>query len=250
MLIVAYHSIDPSGSPVSTSPSEFEEDLRAVEAGGFSFTSLDRCAEALARDDPPPAPAVAITFDDGYASVLSMALPILRKHRVRATVFVIAGRFGADNRWDGQWESIPTMSLLSEEEVCELAAREIDIGCHGWSHRDLRDLDDRSLEREMLNAASAIEHCVGKPVRHFAYPYGYRSPREIGMASRRFATASSAMPGLVVRRSNVHDLPRLDPRDLRGALTLGLRSASSLAPYLLARRRLRQLRRSIERAWS
>src|SRR5688500_8722151 len=91
VLIVNYHAIEPVRSAVSCTPEDFRADIHALRDAGFTFVSLDDCADWLAGRCDLPACAAAITFDDGYASVASRAVPFLVSQAVPATVFVIAG---------------------------------------------------------------------------------------------------------------------------------------------------------------
>jgi peptidoglycan/xylan/chitin deacetylase (PgdA/CDA1 family) len=57
------------------------------------FVTLDEVRERLARDKPTRVkrPFIALTFDDGFRDNLTLALPILRRHGVPATVYVPSG---------------------------------------------------------------------------------------------------------------------------------------------------------------
>jgi peptidoglycan/xylan/chitin deacetylase (PgdA/CDA1 family) len=247
LMIVTYHAISAVPSPISTPLAQFENDLRTLTAHDFTFVGLDECTAWVAGAIDLPYRSVAITFDDAYASVLTHALPVLSGRRVPATVFAIAGRLGGDNQWVGQWKSVPPMPLLDASGLRDLMKGGLTIGCHSWSHPSLPEVSDHQLHREVIEAADRLEQVCGTAVRHFAYPYGRRGRREMNLVAMRFASGVSTVPGLLRSQSNVSNLPRVDPHDLRGALVLRLAASPGMTPYLTARRTARACRRLAER---
>jgi peptidoglycan/xylan/chitin deacetylase (PgdA/CDA1 family) len=115
------------------------------------FLSVLDCA--VGRDD------VRITFDDGNASDLEVALPALHERGLSATFFVVAGRLGSPR-------------FLDEDGVGQLAAAGMEIGCHGMRHRPWRGLDERALHEELVGARTVLEGVVGRPVTLAACPFG------------------------------------------------------------------------------
>jgi peptidoglycan/xylan/chitin deacetylase (PgdA/CDA1 family) len=61
-----------------------------------TFVTLDEAARALTADQPPARPLAALTFDDGYADVHDVALPLLDRMGIPATVFVVTDLVGTD----------------------------------------------------------------------------------------------------------------------------------------------------------
>jgi len=98
--ILGYHrilEIDPRTYPydediVSASPDEFDRQMSYVRAH-FDVMTFEELAVAL-RDDRVPKRALLITFDDGYRDNYAVALPILRRHGLRAIVYVATGYVG------------------------------------------------------------------------------------------------------------------------------------------------------------
>ena len=119
VLIVNYHAIGPERSPISCTLEELRSDICGLRDAGFEFVTLDQCADWL-EGRAASARAAAITFDDGYASVATRAVPFLAGERVPCAVFVIAGRLGGDNRWPGQWKSVPTLPLVDRAMIAEM----------------------------------------------------------------------------------------------------------------------------------
>jgi peptidoglycan/xylan/chitin deacetylase (PgdA/CDA1 family) len=100
-LILLYHRVaeavvDPFG--ICVSPAHFEAQMAALS----TFTTPVRLAELVdgASRGCLPDRAVAVTFDDGYADNLAVALPILERYQIPATVFVVAGQLGGQFWWD------------------------------------------------------------------------------------------------------------------------------------------------------
>jgi peptidoglycan/xylan/chitin deacetylase (PgdA/CDA1 family) len=105
------------------------------------------------RDD------VRITFDDGNASDVELALPALQERGLRGTFFVVAGRVGSPG-------------FLDAAGVRELQAAGMTIGCHGMRHRPWRGLDERALHEELVDAKRVLEDVAGVPVKEAACPFG------------------------------------------------------------------------------
>ena len=78
----------------------FEEHLVALKAS-FGVLPLAEVIRARAAGAIPRR-SVAITFDDGYVDNLTEAKPLLERHEVPATVFVVSGYVGSGRRfwWD------------------------------------------------------------------------------------------------------------------------------------------------------
>ena len=90
--ILLYHGLDRRGgsgfNARFTAVHDFERQVEWM-AARFRIVSLD---EYFAGVRDPHRFTVALTFDDGYATSLDLALPVLERHGVKATFFVTAIR--------------------------------------------------------------------------------------------------------------------------------------------------------------
>jgi peptidoglycan/xylan/chitin deacetylase (PgdA/CDA1 family) len=116
-------------------------------------------------------PAVRLTFDDGNASDAAIALPLLRKHGLAATFFVIAARLDQPG------------SLTSADVRC-LADSGMRVGSHGMHHRPWRSVSDDDLREELAGAAEVIAGAAGHPVREVACPFGDYDRRVLAAVRR------------------------------------------------------------------
>jgi peptidoglycan/xylan/chitin deacetylase (PgdA/CDA1 family) len=125
-------------------------------------------AELVARlDGDGGRKLVAVTFDDGYQSVVTRALPILRALAIPATLFLGTGNL---NR---------PPPALRDDDVRRLRDGGFEIGSHTVTHPDLRRLDDAALGRELVASRAHLEDLTGAAVTGFAYPYGFHDPRVV-----------------------------------------------------------------------
>src|SRR5207247_7240212 len=104
-----------------------------------------------------PSKTVAITFDDGYKNFHGEAFPVLKEFGFQATVFLVTGYCGKDNRWNGQPSGIPKLDLLNGDEILEMASHGIDFGSHTVNHPDLTKLSANEASDEILKSKSKIQ---------------------------------------------------------------------------------------------
>jgi peptidoglycan/xylan/chitin deacetylase (PgdA/CDA1 family) len=168
-MILMYHSVEPyTEDPyqITVSPQRFERQLRWMRRHGMRGVSMRELRAARAAGTA--AGLVGLTFDDGYQDFLTAALPILERYGFTATLFVVAGLLGGENRWDGG----PRRPLLGKDELREVMAHGIEIGSHGMSHTRLAGLDRTTLLREVQDSRELLSGLLGEAVEGFCYPYG------------------------------------------------------------------------------
>ncbi len=120
--------------------------------------------------------AAALTFDDGYADNLEVAVPLLQSCGVRGTIYVVADEIGrAKPSWSRQAvEQVDR--LLTAAELRQLHQAGWEIGSHCCQHVRLAQLPE-SVQREELGRSKAmLEDLLGVSVLSLAYPYGEYSP--------------------------------------------------------------------------
>ena len=170
-LILTYHAIEEGPAPLCIDPPLFAEHVAVIADSGADILTVSELAEALASGRLPEC-AVAITFDDGCASVVEHATPVLDAHGLRATVFAVAGRVGGANDWPTQASWVPPLRLATGEQLAGLVGRGWEVGSHGVDHAPLDHLDEAAARREIVESRHLLEDMVGVVVTAFAWPYG------------------------------------------------------------------------------
>lgn len=237
--ILTYHSLDDSGSVISTPPSQFQRQMEFLAASGIPVVPLNQ-----ALDRPG---SVAITFDDGFRNILDHAVPALERQRFPATVFVVSDYCGRRNNWPSQSAGIPSLPLMSWEELAGLPAL-MSVGAHTATHPNLMRLSASECEQEMSECQTRIEQSLGRPVRWLAYPYGASSSKVRALASQHFDLAVGTSLRFLPTEYDPLDLPRIDTYYLRGWLSLERLFTRSGRLYLGTRALLREVRGSV-RPW-
>ncbi len=235
-LVLTYHAIEDGPGPLFVSPELFEVHLDAILESGAEVLTIGELAAAL-REGRLPERAVAITFDDGFASVARAAAPLLRERGLTATVFCVAGYVGRDNDWPSQPPKIPRRPLAAAEELAELARDGIELGAHGMTHAPLSDDVEESFERELVEARGELEKATGVEIRSFAYPYGgVASPAARTKVAATYEAACTTELRLLVSSEDSLAIPRVDAHYVRRPALLRRALDGSLGGYLRARR--------------
>lgn len=175
--ILVYHRIGtpPSGHAhpdTYVSASAFDRQIGLLRALGYrSADAADYRRAARGLHLEGAGKRILITFDDGSATVLSHALPVLERHGFSAALFMVASAFGEPARWDGEDGSCGHRQL-DAAQLKELARRGWTIGAHTRTHPRLDGLDDARLDDEVAGSKAALETVLGAEVKWFAYPYG------------------------------------------------------------------------------
>lgn len=113
-------------------------------------------------------------------------------------------------------DGIGSELCMSWDELRAFAADPlITLGAHTVTHCNLAKQDEATARAEMADSRERIAAALGREVRHFAYPYGYRSAagsREFALAEALgFTTAVTTRPGTVfaAHAGHLSALPRI-----------------------------------------
>jgi peptidoglycan/xylan/chitin deacetylase (PgdA/CDA1 family) len=233
-LILAYHAVEPGPAPLCIEPDRFRAHLNCLADAGARTLTIGELATALARGALPDR-AVAITFDDGAASVAEIAAPMLAERAMRATVFCVAGHLGHTNDWPTDPPGTPRFELADAAVLRDLADAGLEIGSHGMEHTPLSGAGDDVLRREVVESRQVLEAAVGRPVLSFAYPYGLVSPRARALAESTYSAACAGGNARAALGADVFALPRVETHYLRDTRRLR-RALDGSDLYLRVRR--------------
>jgi peptidoglycan/xylan/chitin deacetylase (PgdA/CDA1 family) len=234
LLIINYHRVLSEPEPLrenEITAADFAMQI-AVLARFFHVMPLSYAVTAL-REGTIPRRAIAITFDDGYADNVTVALPLLLRAGVPATFFITTGFLDGGRMWNdsitdiiavargasldlrpldlgildissvaarkqtlatvlAQWKylspeerdrkvselvslarvTLRPSTMMSTEQVRELAGAGMSIGAHTLKHPILARLPSEEARHEIATSKRELERITGREVAGFAYPNG------------------------------------------------------------------------------
>lgn len=193
--------------------------LAAFSRAGYGPVPMGRLVEALeGRAEPPPG-CLVLTFDDGLASQLRSALPVLERFGISATFFVMPDFRDGVHRY------------MSLDDIRALRDAGQEIGSHTLNHASLpalRRLNFGAFQAEIVQSKALLEEALGQKVDLLAYPNGawdYATAEEVRRAGYR--AAASTIAGGWQRPQDVYWLRRVraDPWESPQTVLSRLRGA-------------------------
>lgn len=191
--VLMYHVIDdpPRSAPypdLYVSRKELAEQVRLLADAGYEAVTLGRVLDAWRGRGSLPRRPVVLSFDDGYRSHLTAALPILGRHR---------------------WPGVLNLDLsnlapswgIPRSGVERLIAAGWEIGAHSLTHADVSALSGAALVREVSGSRTAIARLFGVVPRSFCYPAGRYDTEAVGaVRAAGYEAATTTEHGLADRR--------------------------------------------------
>lgn len=118
-------------------------------------------------------PLISVTFDDGWQSNYTVALPILQKYGIRTTQYVLSGV-----------ESDP--GYLSWDQIRQIKQAGHEIACHSVDHPDLTTLSAIELQHQLVGCQTKVQAEIDAPVTDFASPYGAENKQTLATIAKYY----------------------------------------------------------------
>ncbi|MEO6857536.1 MAG: polysaccharide deacetylase family protein [Solirubrobacteraceae bacterium] len=202
--ILMYHVIapPPAGAPfpgLYVPPSEFAAQMAALKAAGWHPITQDQLLAYWHHGARLPAgKPIVITFDNGYRSQFTAALPVLR-------------RMGWVANENIQLSGLPlSQGGLTDAQIRGMVRAGWELDTQGISHADLIALDSAGLHYQVDTARQIIRRRFGVPVNWFCYPSGHYNASVIAaVRAAGFVGSTTVVPGWAGPATDSYRLPRL-----------------------------------------
>ncbi|HZV75183.1 MAG TPA: polysaccharide deacetylase family protein [Conexibacter sp.] len=187
--ILMYHVVS---DPFPNSPypdlyvprAQFADQMRALKRAGYTAVTLQEAWDSWHANGPLPRRAVVVSFDDGYRSHITNAMPVLR----------VLGWPGVLNL---ELNNIRSDYGLTAPQVRQLIAVGWEVDSHTITHPDLTTVDAARLQHEIADSRAELKRRFGIPVNFFCYPAGRYDAAAIAAVQRAgYLAATTTEPGL------------------------------------------------------
>ena len=164
---LCFHDVSDSTGSFAITPEQFKSIIIPIKDMIVGIDDLKTTKQKC---------PIALTFDDGYESMISTVSPILSAERIPFTCYVTTDYLNREGYLNDE-----QLMVLAKNKYCT-------IGSHMCSHSKTRQMTTGEVREEWLKSKEILESLTGKKIRHAALPYGsYQSCSE---ESKRIALSS------------------------------------------------------------
>jgi peptidoglycan/xylan/chitin deacetylase (PgdA/CDA1 family) len=180
-LVLCYHAVSSAWvADITLTPQALATQLKHLVDRGYTGVTFSQVAlgEVSGR-------VVAVTFDDGYKSILSSARPIMERFGMPGTVFIptdfIEGNRSSVSPSTPDYDEVNRHDLqpMSWADVRSLYEAGWEVGSHTKSHPHLTEVSDAQLRAELVDSRMTCEQMLEAECRSLAFPYGDHDPRVV-----------------------------------------------------------------------
>ncbi len=190
-------------------PAQFRAQLDALAEDGWTTIGPDQYLAHLETGAALPDKPVILSFDDAQGTQASEGLPQLLARKMTGTFFVMT-------------VVLDKPDWLSHDDLRRIDAAGMTVAAHTFDHHRVDRYAGTDWATQLDQPRELLERIVGKPVEHFAYPYGaWNEAAFPHLASAGYRTAFQ-----------LSDKP-LDPGAPRQTLRRVLMSSTWTGPELL-----------------
>lgn len=197
----AVHVMDPSeasNANLIVDPDLFEAQIKALSKAGYYFLTPEEAYKAFTENALPAKKVVWLTFDDGNEDFYTIAYPILKKYKAKATNNVITGFVKKGNAGN-----------LTVKQMKEMMAHGMSFQSHTVNHPDLSSTDKATQKVELTDSIDFLENKLNTKVNTIAYPSGRYNQTTLDLAKKTYKLGLTTNEGLASAKDGLLSLNRV-----------------------------------------
>ena len=197
----AVHVMDPSeasNANLIVDPDLFETQIKALAKAGYYFLTPEEAYKAFTENALPAKKVVWLTFDDGNEDFYTIAYPILKKYKAKATNNVITGFVKKGNAGN-----------LTVKQMKEMMAHGMSFQSHTVNHPDLSATDKATQKVELTDSIDFLENKLNTKVNTIAYPSGRYNQTTLDLAKKTYKLGLTTNEGVASAKDGLLSLNRV-----------------------------------------
>ena len=197
----AVHVMDPSeasNANLIVDPDLFEAQIKALSKAGYYFLTPEEAYKAFTENALPAKKVVWLTFDDGNEDFYTIAYPILKKYKAKATNNIITGFVKKGNAGN-----------LTVKQMKEMMAHGMSFQSHTVNHPDLSATDKATQKVELTDSIDFLENKLNTKVNTIAYPSGRYNQTTLDLAKKTYKLGLTTNEGLASAKDGLLSLNRV-----------------------------------------
>jgi peptidoglycan/xylan/chitin deacetylase (PgdA/CDA1 family) len=179
--ILCYHQIRDWRSSDSKSARDiivpvdiFRSHLKILADSGYHTILPDQLYDYLAKGTPLPEKPFMLTYDDTDIDQFTVAAPEMKKYGFKGVYFIMTVSINRPPRY------------MSRDQIKQLSDEGHVIGIHTWNHERVPSYKTpEDWLTQIEKPKKQLEELIGKPVTHFAYPFGLWNKEAIPELKKR-----------------------------------------------------------------
>lgn len=163
--VLCYHHIQESGKPLRSTDGydiyeeKFKDQLKALADSGYKTILPDQYYNYLVYGASIPEKSVMLTYDDTDLEQFTIAKREMDKYGFKGVYFIMTIAIGKPR-------------YMSKDQMKQLADEGHAVELHTWDHHRADRYAGEDWDKQITKPMKTIEDITGKPVTHFAYPFG------------------------------------------------------------------------------
>ena len=197
----AVHVMDPSeasNANLIIDPDLFEAQIKALSKAGYYFLTPEEAYKAFTENALPAKKVVWLTFDDGNEDFYTIAYPIIKKYKAKATNNIITGFVKKGNAGN-----------LTVKQMKEMMAHGMSFQSHTVNHPDLSTTDKATQKVELTDSIDFLENKLNTKVNTIAYPSGRYNQTTLDLAKKTYKLGLTTNEGLASAKDGLLSLNRV-----------------------------------------
>lgn len=199
-VVFMYHRFGNEKYPsTNITKEQFKAQLEYLHKHNYTVLKLSKIINLLKQNKSLPPKTVALTMDDAYKSVYTVAFDMLKQYNYPFTVFVNTHPIDVGSNFYMSWD-----------EMREMQKYGVEFANHSFSHPYLLQKKDE-LDKEIGYAQTRLQDELGKDTNEtpkmFSYPFG-EYDEELEKYLEKNGYVGITQTSGVLYRENIDKVPR------------------------------------------